>query len=100
MTSKEAVLELICEAKSTNIDEGRVCFLRKTIEKDLEILKWLIANMHVVVGLLELRLTPPNNPTFEMKGLKYHNGIPIKNEDFNKYINRIWEIKEELENDK
>ena len=36
MTSKEAVLELICEAKSVNRDEERVCFLRKTIEKDLE----------------------------------------------------------------
>ena len=36
MTSKEAVLELICEAKSLNRDEERVCFLRKIIEKDLE----------------------------------------------------------------
>ena len=36
MSSKEAVLELICEAKSANIDERRVCFLRKTIEKDLD----------------------------------------------------------------
>ena len=36
MVSKEAVLELICEAKSVNRDEGRVCFLRKIIEKDLE----------------------------------------------------------------
>ena len=36
MTSKEAVLELICEAKSVNIDEGRICFLRKIIEKDLD----------------------------------------------------------------
>ena len=36
MTSKEAVLELICEAKSVNRDEERVCFLRKIIEKDLE----------------------------------------------------------------
>ena len=36
MNSKEAVLELICEAKSVNRDDGRVCFLRKTIEKDLE----------------------------------------------------------------
>lgn len=33
MTSKEAVLELICEAKSVNRDDGRVCFLRKVIEK-------------------------------------------------------------------
>ena len=41
MTSKEAVLELICEAKSANIDEGRVCFLRKTIEKDLDRLEKL-----------------------------------------------------------
>ena len=37
MTSKEAVLELICEAKSVNRDDGRVCFLRKTIEKDLDL---------------------------------------------------------------
>ena len=37
MTSKEAVLELICEAKSLNRDDGRVCFLRKIIEKDLDL---------------------------------------------------------------
>ena len=41
MTSKEAVLELICEAKSVNIDEGRICFLRNIIEKDLTRLKKL-----------------------------------------------------------
>ena len=39
MTSKEAVLELICEAKSVNFDDERICFLRKLIEKDLEILE-------------------------------------------------------------
>ena len=39
MTSKEAVLELICEAKSVNRDDERICFLRKLIEKDLEILE-------------------------------------------------------------
>ena len=39
MTSKEAVLELICEAKSVNFDDERICFLRKIIEKDLEILE-------------------------------------------------------------
>lgn len=39
MTSKEAVLELICEAKSSNIKEGRICFLRNIIEKDLEIVE-------------------------------------------------------------
>ena len=39
MTSKEAVLELICEAKSVNIGERRVCFLRKIIEKDLDLLE-------------------------------------------------------------
>ena len=38
MTSKEAVIELISAAKSAHIDERRVCFLRKTIEKDLELL--------------------------------------------------------------
>ena len=88
MTSKE----LIEKVKHCGFEEWRLAI--EKIEKDLEVLEWLIANMHVAAGLLELRLTPPNNPTFEMKGLKYHNGIPIKNEDFNKYINRIWEIKE------
>ena len=39
MTSKEAVLELICEAKSVNRDDERICFLRKIIEKNLEILE-------------------------------------------------------------
>lgn len=39
MTSKEAVLELICEAKSVNIDEGRTCFLRNVIDKDLDLLE-------------------------------------------------------------
>ena len=39
MTSKEALLELICEAKSANIEEGRICFLRNIIEKDLEIVE-------------------------------------------------------------
>ena len=39
MTSKEAVLELICEAKSVNRDDERICFLRGLIEKDLEILE-------------------------------------------------------------
>lgn len=39
MNSKEAVLELICEAKSVNIDEERVCFLRNIIEKDLSLLE-------------------------------------------------------------
>lgn len=39
MTSKEAILELICEAKSANIEEGRICFLRNIIEKDLEIVE-------------------------------------------------------------
>ena len=39
MTSKEAVLELICEAKSVNIDEERICFSRNIIEKDLGLLE-------------------------------------------------------------
>ena len=47
MTSKEAVLELICEAKSLNRDDGRVCFLRNIIEKDLEILDILKRNIYV-----------------------------------------------------
>ena len=53
MTSKEAVVELICEAKSANIDERRLCFLRKTIEKDLERLeiyeKFTIPNLRNLI---------------------------------------------------
>ena len=47
MTSKEAVLELICEAKSADIDGGRVCFLRNIIEKDLEVLEMLKKKMTI-----------------------------------------------------
>ena len=50
MTSKEAILELICEAKSVNIDEGRICFLRNIIEKDLEILDILKNNLYEEKG--------------------------------------------------
>lgn len=39
MTSKEALIELICEAKSPNSNDKRISFLRKTIEEDLEILE-------------------------------------------------------------
>ena len=50
MTSKEAILELICEAKSVNIDEGRICFLRNIIEEDLEILEILKNNLYEEKG--------------------------------------------------
>lgn len=50
MTSKEAILELICEAKSVNIDEGRICFLRNIIEKDLEILEILKPMLEIKKG--------------------------------------------------
>lgn len=39
MTNKEAVLELIVEAKSLNRNDSRLSFLRNEIEKDLEILE-------------------------------------------------------------
>ena len=53
MTSKEAVLELICEAKSVNCNDGRIYFLRETINKDLELLniiKFLIKKGDIVVN--------------------------------------------------
>ena len=52
MTSKEAVLELICEAKSVNRDDGRVCFLRKIIEKDLEVLE-ILKNNEISISYIE-----------------------------------------------
>lgn len=39
MTSKEALIELICEAKSLNRNDKRISFLRCIIEKDLEVLE-------------------------------------------------------------
>ena len=53
MKSKEAVLELICEAKSVNCNDGRIYFLRETINKDLELLniiKFLIKKGDIVVN--------------------------------------------------
>lgn len=64
-----------------------------TIEEDLEVLYWLIENLYVAPELLELRLTDPHNNVFSDKGIKYHNGIEIKNKDFRKYIDRIHKLK-------
>ena len=50
MSGLDAVVELICEAKSVNIDEGRICFLRNIIEKDLEILDILKNNLYEEKG--------------------------------------------------
>ena len=61
MTSEDAVLELICEAKSVNIDEGRICFLRKIIEKDLEQLEKLEKTIELLkarVKMLETHHEP------------------------------------------
>ena len=55
MESKEAVLELICEAKSVNCNDGRIYFLRETINKDLELLniiKFLIKKIKCCILLL------------------------------------------------
>ena len=66
MTSKEAVLELICEAKSINIDEERVCFLRKIIEEDLDLLSRLV----VENGLLKKDLI--DYQEYIKKGVEEH----------------------------
>ena len=54
MTSKEAVLELICEAKSVNFDNSRICFLREIVEKDLELLE--ILKKHYNINSLTISL--------------------------------------------
>ena len=117
MTSKEAVLELICEAKSANIDEGRVCFLRKTIEKDLDRLQelekeyqdlkeWcLILNRHLYIApeVCELRMATPKNADFLIKNgwwVKYYNGIDVHEIDYKKFVDLYYsKIKEVLGND-
>ena len=52
MNSIEAVLELICEAKSVNFNNERICFLRRLIEKDLEVLE-ILKNKNVNVDLIK-----------------------------------------------
>lgn len=47
MESKEAVLELIIEAESLNRNDSRLCFLKKIIEKDLEILEILKKHIEI-----------------------------------------------------
>ncbi len=52
MTSLEALVELIVEAKSLNRNDSRLSFLRNEIEKDLEILE--ILKKHYDVNFLEI----------------------------------------------
>ena len=52
MNSIEAVLELICEAKSVNFNNERICFLRRLIEKDLKVLE-ILKNKNVDVDLIK-----------------------------------------------
>ena len=52
MNSIEAVLELICEAKSVNFNNERICFLRRLIEKDLEVLE-ILKNKNVDLDLIK-----------------------------------------------
>lgn len=47
MESKEAVLELIIEAESLNRNDSRLCFFKKIIEKDLEILEILKKHIEI-----------------------------------------------------
>ena len=85
MTSKEAILELICEAKSLNRDDGRVCFLRNIIEKDLEILE-ILKNKNVDVDLIK-------NIMKDNRKSECYPDENLTQEEFNK-------IKEWLENGK
>ena len=59
MTSKEAILELICEAKSPNCNDKRISFLRRIIEEDLEILEILKNNLYEEKELLKLLKVQP-----------------------------------------
>ena len=118
MTSKEAVLELICEAKSVNIDEERICFLRNIIEKDLDRLEklekeyqdlkeWcLILNRHLYIApaMCELRMAAPKDADFLIKNCnnwtKYYNGIDVHEIDYKKFVDLYYsKIKEELKNE-
>ena len=76
MTSKEAVLELICEAKSVNIDERRVCFLRKIIEKDLDLLEeYRKIEEELGIDLITLFKALKNGVFINEDGSVYKDGI-------------------------
>ena len=96
MTSKEAVLELICEAKSANIEEGRICFLRSIIEKDLEILEcFRKIPKQDLKDFIEWQIRYEKNFNIWLK--EFANGPkPIEYEESIKYLIKI---KEWLENE-
>ena len=96
MTSKEAVLELICEAKSVNIEEGRICFLRNIIEKDLEILEcFRKIPKQDLKDFIEWQIRYEKNFNIWLK--EFANGPkPIEYEESIKYLIKI---KEWLENE-
>ena len=96
MTSKEAVLELICEAKSVNIEEGRICFLRNIIEKDLEILEcFRKIPKQDLKDFIEWQIRYEKNFNIWLK--EFVNGPkPIEYEESIKYLIKI---KEWLENE-
>ena len=96
MTSKEAVLELICEAKSANIEEGRIYFLRNIIEKDLEILEcFRKIPKQDLKDFIEWQIRYEKNFNIWLK--EFANGPkPIEYEESIKYLIKI---KEWLENE-
>ena len=96
MTSKEAVLELICEAKSANIEEERICFLRNIIEKDLEILEcFRKIPKQDLKDFIEWQIRYEKNFNIWLK--EFANGPkPIEYEESIKYLIKI---KEWLENE-
>ena len=96
MTSKEAVLELICEATSVNIEEERICFLQKNIEKDLEILEcFRKIPKQDLKDFIEWQIRYEKNFNIWLK--EFANGPkPIEYEESIKYLIKI---KEWLENE-
>ena len=96
MTSKEAVLELICEAKSANIEEERICFFRNIIEKDLEIVEcFRKIPKQDLKDFIEWQIRYEKNFNIWLK--EFANGSkPIEYEESIKYLIKI---KEWLENE-
>ena len=96
MTSKEAVLELICEAKSANIEEERICFFRNIIEKDLEIVEcFRKIPKQDLKDFIEWQIRYEKNFNIWLK--EFVNGSkPIEYEESIKYLIKI---KEWLENE-
>ena len=104
MNGKDVLLEMCSQCERRMAEHNQRCPFRsisndyceeyEKVKESLDLLDWLIENMMVAEGLIELKIAlkiaSPSNKIFEGY---YHNSIPIINDKFNEKIKLINEIK-------